>query len=179
MRKLLRKIKPEAMRSGIASWFRTRVDLEPILAVMAKKTVPSHRLSWIYLLGGAALFLFALQVFSGCLLMLYYQPAEATAYESVTRIMEQVPYGWLVRSLHVWGAHLFIATVMVWVIPAEAVGQRGSGLPLPRFVSLRSAEVNMRAGPSVRYPVEWVYRRAGLPVEVIAEFDTWRKVRDW
>jgi len=56
--------------------------------------------------------------------------------------------------------------------------QRNSGLPLPRFVSLRADEVNMRAGPSVRYPVEWVYKRQNLPVEVIAEFDTWRKVRD-
>ena len=56
--------------------------------------------------------------------------------------------------------------------------QHSSGLPLPRFVSLRADEVNMRAGPSVRYPVEWVYKRQNLPVEVIAEFDTWRKVRD-
>ncbi|MCW9035484.1 MAG: SH3 domain-containing protein [Rhodospirillales bacterium] len=55
---------------------------------------------------------------------------------------------------------------------------KGTGLPLPRFVSLRANEVNMRAGPSVRYPVEWVYKRNRLPVEIIAEFDTWRKIRD-
>lgn len=55
----------------------------------------------------------------------------------------------------------------------------GSGLPLPRFVSLRASEVNMRTGPGVQYPVEWVYRRQALPVEVIAEYGTWRKVRDW
>ena len=55
---------------------------------------------------------------------------------------------------------------------------RGSGLPLPRFVSLRASEVNMRTGPGVRYPVDWVYKRRQLPVEVIAEFGTWRKVRD-
>jgi len=61
---------------------------------------------------------------------------------------------------------------------AAFANQRASGLPLPRFVSLRADEVNMRAGPSVRYPVEWVYKRQNLPVEVIAEFDTWRKVRD-
>ncbi len=56
---------------------------------------------------------------------------------------------------------------------------QGSGLPLPRFVSLRAAEVNMRAGPGVQYPVEWVYHRQNLPMEVIAEYGTWRKVRDW
>ena len=55
---------------------------------------------------------------------------------------------------------------------------QGSGLPLPRFVSLRASEVNMRTGPGVRYPVDWVYKRRQLPVEVVAEFGTWRKVRD-
>ena len=56
---------------------------------------------------------------------------------------------------------------------------RSSGLPLPRFVSLRAEVVNMRTGPGVQYPVEWVYKRHGLPVEIISEYDTWRKVRDW
>ena len=78
---------------------------------MSRKTVPSHRHSWIYLLGGGAMFLFALQLASGCLLMLYYQPSESCAHESVRRIMLEVPYGWLVRSIHVWGANLFIAIV--------------------------------------------------------------------
>ena len=50
---------------------------------------------------------------------------------------------------------------------------------MPRFVSLRAAVVNLRTGPGVRYPVEWVFKRRRLPVEVIAEFETWRKVRDW
>lgn len=54
-----------------------------------------------------------------------------------------------------------------------------TGLPLPRFVSLRAAEVNLRAGPGTRYPIDWVYRRSGMPVEIIDEFDTWRRIRDW
>ena len=54
-----------------------------------------------------------------------------------------------------------------------------TGLPLPRFVSLRAAEVNLRTGPGARYPIDWVYRRRGLPVEIIDEFDTWRRIRDW
>ena len=61
---------------------------------------------------------------------------------------------------------------------APAVGEV-SGLPLPRFVSLRAALVNLRTGPGVRYPIEWVYSRAGLPLEVVDEFETWRQVRDW
>ena len=54
-----------------------------------------------------------------------------------------------------------------------------SGLPLPRFVTLRAAEVNLRSGPGVRYPIEWVFTRKGLPVEVVDEFETWRRIRDW
>ncbi len=53
-----------------------------------------------------------------------------------------------------------------------------SGQPLPRFVSLKSSAVNVRRGPGKDYPVAWRFVRAGLPVEIIQEFDTWRKIRD-
>ena len=49
-------------------------------------------------------------------------------------------------------------------------------LPVPRFVSLRSDKVNVRAGPGFQYPVNWVYQREGLPVEIIGEFDVWRQI---
>ncbi|GIX08850.1 SH3 domain-containing protein [Elioraea sp.] len=61
---------------------------------------------------------------------------------------------------------------------AEPVRGPVTGLPLPRFASLRSDEINLRAGPGTRFPVEWTYRRAGLPVEIVREFDTWRRIRD-
>lgn len=57
-------------------------------------------------------------------------------------------------------------------------GSTKSGLPLPRFVSLKSDRVNLRQGPGTDYPTAWVYRRAGLPLEVIQEFEGWRQVRD-
>jgi SH3-like domain-containing protein len=53
-----------------------------------------------------------------------------------------------------------------------------SGLPVPRYVSLKSDHVNVRAGPTKENDVSWVYTRAGLPVEVTAEFENWRRVRD-
>ena len=53
-----------------------------------------------------------------------------------------------------------------------------SKLKVPRFVSLRFDTVNMRTGPGRKYPIEWVYKRRGLPVEVIRDLDTWRRVRD-
>jgi SH3-like domain-containing protein len=53
-----------------------------------------------------------------------------------------------------------------------------TGLPVPRYVSLKSDRVNLREGPSKDNRTRWVYQRAGLPVEIVAEFETWRRVRD-
>ncbi len=53
-----------------------------------------------------------------------------------------------------------------------------SGLPIPRYVSLKSKEVNLRVGPGQRYPIAWVYQRAGLPVMITEEFAHWRKIKD-
>jgi SH3-like domain-containing protein len=50
--------------------------------------------------------------------------------------------------------------------------------PVPRFVSLRVDEVNLRTGPGERYPIDWVLVKKGLPVEIVQEFDVWRKIRD-
>ncbi len=62
--------------------------------------------------------------------------------------------------------------------PPAARADVGSvtGLPLPRFAALRSNEVDLRAGPGFRYPIRWVYRRRGLPVEIEREFSVWREV---
>ncbi len=61
--------------------------------------------------------------------------------------------------------------------PAEADKGTSTGLPLPRFAALRTDEVNMRAGPGMRYPIEWRYQRRYLPVEIEREFDVWRLVQ--
>lgn len=53
-----------------------------------------------------------------------------------------------------------------------------SGLPLPRFVSLKSDRVNVRVGPSQNHAIAWVFKRQGLPIEIIAEFENWRQIRD-
>ncbi|HKA70350.1 MAG TPA: SH3 domain-containing protein [Xanthobacteraceae bacterium] len=54
-----------------------------------------------------------------------------------------------------------------------------SGLPIPRFVSLKADRVNVRGGPTKDHDVTWVYNRTGLPVEITAEFENWRRIRDW
>lgn len=56
---------------------------------------------------------------------------------------------------------------------------RETGYPIPRFVSLKSGEVNMRRGPGPSYPIDWVYHRRGMPMEVVGEYDNWRKLRGY
>jgi SH3-like domain-containing protein len=53
-----------------------------------------------------------------------------------------------------------------------------TGLPIPRYVSLKADKVNMHIGPGKQYETKWVYQRAGLPVEITAEFENWRRIRD-
>jgi len=66
-----------------------------------------------------------------------------------------------------------ILALLLAALPPDAMAESRE----IRFVSLRSDKVNLRAGPGTRYPVEWIYQRRALPVAIIAEFDTWRKVR--
>ncbi|MBE6452259.1 MAG: hypothetical protein E7012_02070 [Alphaproteobacteria bacterium] len=61
----------------------------------------------------------------------------------------------------------------------ESTDNTEKGLSVPRFVSLRSNHINARSGPGTRYPIEWVYMQASAPVEIIAEFELWRKIKDW
>ncbi|KQQ38572.1 MULTISPECIES: SH3 domain-containing protein [Rhizobium/Agrobacterium group] len=61
---------------------------------------------------------------------------------------------------------------------AQGVAKGASGLPLPRFVSLKSRKVNIRIGPSTDYAVSWMYMKSGTPMEIIQEYDNWRRVRD-
>ena len=80
-----------------------------------------------------------------------------------------------------WAA---LAAAILAVQPAacQAAGEAAgsaSGLPVPRFVSLKSDRVNVRSGPNKDQDVRWVYTRAGMPVEVTAEFENWRRIRDW
>jgi SH3-like domain-containing protein len=80
------------------------------------------------------------------------------------------------------GLPLFLAILASMVVsaPAALAQQAGvaTGLPVPRYVSLKTDRVNLREGPSKEHATTWVFQRAGLPVEITAEFETWRKVRD-
>src|SRR5690349_505455 len=90
-------------------------------------------------------------------------------------------------SVRLWASFVALAAVGLPVAAAPqatdksaaAQQRKGSGLPIPRFASLKSDEVNVRTGPGPRYPIDWVFKRKLMPVEIVAEFENWRKIRDW
>ncbi|WP_029003645.1 SH3 domain-containing protein [Azorhizobium doebereinerae] len=74
---------------------------------------------------------------------------------------------------------LLLAAMLPGVTGAQAADEeKGTGLPVPRFVSLKADRVNVRNGPNRDQDVAWIFTRAGLPVEITAEFETWRRIRD-
>jgi cytochrome b6 len=96
-------------RARVFAWLDERVPIAPVIEILRHKRVPEHRYSVWYYFGGITLFLFAVQVATGGLLLLYYRPSAGEAYESVQFIMTRVPFGWLVRSIHAWSANLMVA----------------------------------------------------------------------
>jgi SH3-like domain-containing protein len=89
---------------------------------------------------------------------------------------EAMQMTWRRRGLSILILLAFAGALPI-TLPAWARDQ--GGLPVPRYVSLRSSKINLRSGPGMNFPIQWVYQRRHMPVEIIAEYDTWRKIRDW
>jgi cytochrome b6 len=109
------------MIGRLVSWLDERLDLTGLTRLALGKTVPSHTYKIWYYLGGVTLFLLFVQLATGILLLLYYRPSAAEAFESVQFIVSQVEFGWLIRNLHAWSANLLIAAAFahlfsVWLL---------------------------------------------------------------
>jgi quinol-cytochrome oxidoreductase complex cytochrome b subunit len=98
---------------SVFQWLDHRTGLDALRGPISKKTVPVHRHSIWYYFGGMTLFFFLVQVATGILLMLYYRPSAEEAYESVQFLMTEVPFGWLIRSIHSWSANLMVGAAFV------------------------------------------------------------------
>ena len=85
----------------------------------------------------------------------------------------------LLLSLNLFVFSIFFSGP-IFFLPKSSMADLGreTGLEVPRFVSLSSNKTNVRAGPGRRYPIKWIFQRQNLPVKIIAEFDTWRKIKD-
>ncbi len=99
--------------SSVGRWLDERLALESVRSLLAHKSVPKHSSTLWYYFGGITLFLFGIQVATGILLLLYYRPTVTEAYESVQFIMTEVPFGWLIRSIHSWSANLMVLTAFI------------------------------------------------------------------
>src|SRR4026207_2077763 len=93
----------------VVDWLDERIDLSGIRHFIAEKGVPIHTQEVWYYLGGMTMFLLAVQIFTGILLLLYYRPSATEAYESVQFIVNRVRFGWLIRNIHSWSANLLMA----------------------------------------------------------------------
>ena len=102
--------------SRLVAWADDRIGFSALAPLARKKTVPVHRHTVWYYLGGMALFLFVLQIATGVLLLFYYRPSAGEAFESVQFLMSEVEFGWLIRSIHSWGANLMILVVFLHLL---------------------------------------------------------------
>jgi cytochrome b6 len=96
------------MKNAIVNWIDDRLGWSQVREFLSHKTVPLHRYTVFYYLGGMTLFFFLVQVCTGVLLMLYYRPSAEEAFESIEFLVTTVPFGWLVRSIHAWSANLMV-----------------------------------------------------------------------
>jgi quinol-cytochrome oxidoreductase complex cytochrome b subunit len=96
-------------RTRMGDWFDERFDIRIPLEAFLKKPVPKHAIKWYFCLGGITFALFLIQGVTGILLSLYYKPTTTEAYESILFIMNNVRFGWLIRSIHSWSSTLMIA----------------------------------------------------------------------
>lgn len=104
------------LRPVMRTWIEERLPVAAIENHLKNKMVPRHRHTVWYYLGGLTLFFFIVQVLTGVLLMIYYKPTIDGAYESVAYIINDVPFGWLIRSVHSWAANLMIATLLLHLV---------------------------------------------------------------
>jgi len=112
----------ERPKSKTFRWLDERFNLAPLVSFMRHKKVPVHRHSVWYYLGGVTLFLFIIQVFTGILLLFYYQPGVESGYESIRFIMTEVRFGWLFRSVHHWSANLMVAFAFIHMFSVYFTG---------------------------------------------------------
>jgi quinol-cytochrome oxidoreductase complex cytochrome b subunit len=96
------------------NWLQSRVDIEGVTQAMLHIDIPKGIRT--YFLGGTTLFFLGVQVITGILLALYYRASPEEAYQSILYIMNEVPFGWLIRSIHAWSANMMIITCVLHML---------------------------------------------------------------
>ncbi len=118
---------------SLQNWLQERFNIQALLQSLnrhLRRPVPPHT-NFLFTLGTLALLLFGLQAVTGLLMMVYYKPTVRDAYASVQFIVEHVPFGWLIRQLHVWGANLMVLLVFLHMVKTYFYG----GYKKPREIT--------------------------------------------
>jgi len=102
------------MAARVFGWLDERLGLTGIYRTVLDRKIP--KVNWAFTLGSATLFLVVLQGVTGVFLTVYYVPHPEQAYDSINYIMNDVPFGWLIRGLHHWGATLMVITVVLHML---------------------------------------------------------------
>jgi quinol-cytochrome oxidoreductase complex cytochrome b subunit len=102
------------MTAKLINWLDERLGLQGIYSTVLDRKVP--KVNWWFTLGSASLFLFVMQGITGIFLTVYYVPSPDHAYDSIQYIMNDVPFGWLIRGIHHWGASLMVIFVFVHML---------------------------------------------------------------
>ena len=102
------------MAARVFGWLDQRLGLTGIYRTVLDRNIP--KVNWAFTLGSATLFLVILQGVTGVFLTVYYVPHPEQAYDSINYIMNDVPFGWLIRGLHHWGATLMVITVVLHML---------------------------------------------------------------
>lgn len=111
---------PAAWVNGVIDWIDERIGIREIVAYSVHVSIP--RTAHTYYLGGITLFFFMVQAITGILLALYYHPTPEAAYDSILFIMNDVNFGWLIRSIHAWSANLMIVFCVLHLLRVAIQG---------------------------------------------------------
>lgn len=101
---------------ALRAWIEDRLAYRPVVGYLEHKEVPLHKHTFLYYTGSSTLLFLGIQIVTGVLLAFYYRPTLAEANASVARIVAELPFGWLVRSVHSWSATFMIACVFVHLL---------------------------------------------------------------
>lgn len=116
------RLTPPGLMERMGAWFDRRLQLAAPVREALEHPVPRESASWFYVFGSAALTVFMLQVVTGILLALIYEPSAGGAWNSLQVLNHRIPLGWFIRALHGWGSNFMVAIVLVHMVQVFLFG---------------------------------------------------------
>ncbi len=116
------RLTPPGLMERMGAWFDRRLQLAAPVREALEHPVPRESASWFYVFGSAALTVFMLQLVTGILLALIYEPSAGGAWNSLQVLNHRIPLGWFIRALHGWGSNFMVAIVLIHMVQVFLFG---------------------------------------------------------